>query len=371
MEGIAGFLDSLIGGVDLTFFSMAVGGLIWGVIILKPWVSSLHNDKALLNKCIKLIYIGFYALVITQSIKIILKLWLMTATLGRWPLADLMQTVQFQAGCFRILFALILALYIKKVLTLNTNSKKHWTRAILLTIPLVCSSAWLTHAASRLESSEILMFLSVLHQLAAAIWIGGIFQLLLLWKLTKEDKVNNDYWPTFLWHFSALGICSVIALVASGVAISFHYFDSFNGFIGTGYGNLLLVKVLMLTVALSFAVANRKAVQQYFLDKNTCSLLYRVPHYIEAETLILVTILFTAASLASQPPAIDIPFLTADWEEVLHTFSPRIPRMTSPTHAALLAGKRGVPLLSDKFLPLLQQHGRTTTIISLELSSPL
>jgi putative copper resistance protein D len=55
----------------------------------------------------------------------------------------------------------------------------------------------------------------------------------------------------------------------------------------------------------------------------------------------LVILLFTAASLASQPPSIDIPHLTAAWQEVLNTFAPRIPRTTSPTHEALIAGEAG------------------------------
>ncbi|MCK5664704.1 MAG: CopD family protein, partial [Thiotrichaceae bacterium] len=335
MKGLANFLDSLTGGVDLTFFSMAFGGLLWGLFILKPWVSSPHNNEVLVKRCIRLIYIGSYALIITQLCKIVLKLWLMTATLGRWPLADLVHTLQFQASCFGIIFALLLTLYVNSALKHHIYSKRHWIQASLLALLLACSGAWLVHGASRLENSEILMFLTVLHQVAAATWIGGIFQLLLLWKLTRQSICNSELWPILLWRFSTPGIIAVITLVASGLIISLHYVDSLNGLIGTEYGNLLLVKILMLAVALSFATANRKAVQHYFLDNNRHSLTYQVPHYLEAETLVLITILFTAASLASQPPAIDIPFLTADWKEVLNTFTPRIPRTTSPTHEAL------------------------------------
>lgn len=133
---------------------------------------------------------------------------------------------------------------------------------------------------------------------------------------------------------------AVAGILASGIPMALGYITSWNGFIGTGYGNILLVKILLLAIALGFAWLNRSAVSQYYaVNKQT--VFNRVPYYIEAETFVLITLLFTAASLASQPPAIDIPELTATWGEVLHSFSPRIPRTTSPSQAALLAGEAG------------------------------
>lgn len=123
--------------------------------------------------------------------------------------------------------------------------------------------------------------------------------------------------------------------------MGFKYIDTWNGFIGTGYGNLLMVKIMLLAIALGFAWLNRTAATAYLNTGKVFSLFTRVPHYIEAETLVLITLLFTAASLASQPPTIDIHNLTATWQEVLHTFTPRMPRITSPTHEALIAGEAG------------------------------
>ena len=134
MEGLADFLDSLIGGVDLSFFAMAIGGLFWGLFILKPWVSSPHNNEILVKKCIHLIYIGSYALIITQLFKLALKLWLMNTTLGRWPLADLMQTTHFHAGFLRIIFALILTVFVNTALKHHIYSKKHWNLALLIAL---------------------------------------------------------------------------------------------------------------------------------------------------------------------------------------------------------------------------------------------
>lgn len=341
MEGIADFLDSLIGGVDLTFYSLAVGGLFWGILILRPWDPKGSYNNKLLAKSVRLTYLGAYTLVITQLAKIILKIWLMTATLDRWPFPAFAHTVQFQAGLVRAFFAAALAYYIHRWLRHDFRSKQYWLTGLLLALPMIVSGAWLVHGASRLEDRGLLMFFTVLHQMSAAVWIGSVFQLLSVWRLKKQNQINEELWPALLWRFSPMGIVAVLALLASGIPIALHYIDSWNGFIGTGYGNLLLVKILMLIIALTFAAMNRRAVHDYFLTSNSHVITRRVPYYIEAESLVLVTLLFTAASLASQPPAIDIPHLTATWQEVLNTFAPRIPRITSPSHEDLLAGEAG------------------------------
>jgi len=341
MEGIADFLDSLIGGIDLNFYSMTVGSLVWGTFVLMPWKHADQFNHQLINLATRLAFVGALALVVSQLSKIGLKIWLMTATLEYWPFPAFAQTVQFQAGLVRAGAALLLAFYIRYYLIRNHHSLRHWLGGLLLALPMIISSAWLVHGASRLQDREILMVLTVFHQVAAAIWIGSIFQLIAVWRLQKKYQFNAEIWPLLLWRFSPLGIVAVVFILLSGVPIAFHYFDSWNGFIGTGYGNLLLVKILMLIIALYFAQTNRKAVHDYFLGLDSRTVFSRVPHYIEAETLVLVILLFTAASLASQPPAIDIPHLTAHWQEVLQTFAPRIPRIQSPTHEALLAGEAG------------------------------
>ncbi|PKM12228.1 MAG: copper resistance protein [Gammaproteobacteria bacterium HGW-Gammaproteobacteria-3] len=341
MEGIADYLDSLIGGVDLAFYSMAIGGLLWTLLLLRPWQKLRVYTDALIDKSINLTYFGAYALIISQVLKIVLKIWLMTATLERWPFPAFAETMQFQAGLVRAVFALGLTVFIRYSLKTHKYSQKHWLIAAAIAAPLVISSAWLVHGASRLEDRRLLMTLSVFHQLGAAVWVGGIFQLLALWGLTKRKQIAADLWPELLRKFSKLGMAAVALLVATGLPVAFYYIDTWHGFIGSGYGNLLLVKILTLTLALGFAWLNRKTARDYFVTRNGHALMYRVPYYIEVETLILIAVLFTAASLASQPPAVDIPHLTASLQEVLNTFAPRMPRYTSPSHEALLAGEAG------------------------------
>lgn len=336
MAGIADFLDSLIGGFDLICYALAIGSLFWAIFLLKPWEEK--NYTPLLNeKTIALIYKGGFWLAGAQLFKIVLKIWLMTAILEKSPFPEFAETTQFIGGLIRAVLILILASYVYYFLKNNPKSKTLWYRTGLISVPMIISGAWLVHGAGRFENQTTLMVLTVIHQVAAAAWIGGVFQLLNVWTLVKSHQLSTDAWGRLLRQFSILGIVSVAVILISGVPLALQYIDSWNGLVGTGYGNLLLVKIILLGIALYFANLNRTASH----ENDNYALKFYVPHYIEAETFVLITLLFTAASLASQPPAVDIVNLTASWQEVLNTFAPQIPHLNSPTHTDLIAGEAG------------------------------
>ncbi|MCK5353686.1 MAG: copper resistance protein, partial [Methyloprofundus sp.] len=181
MEGIADFLDSLIGGVDLICYSLAIGGVLWGLFVLRPWEEIDHQAKAhgiLADKTIRLIYKGAFALAIVQLLKIILKVWLMAAILDRWPFPEFASTTQFIGGIIRMMLALLLAIVTYAYLRKQANSYKHWLNTALVATLLIISGAWLVHAAGRFDYRIALMSLTTVHQVAAAAWVGGIFQLI-------------------------------------------------------------------------------------------------------------------------------------------------------------------------------------------------
>jgi copper resistance protein D len=341
MEGIADFLDALLGGIDLTSLALAVGSICWGLFILKPWRRYRNDEAVIVHICVKIIYMGSFTLASVQLIEVAVKAWLIAETLGRSPFPAFADTIQFQAGLSRALFALLLALFARLSLKRNPHSSAHWSIALYLVVPLVVSGAWLVHGAGRFDYRVALMALTVLHQLGAAIWLGGIAQLLGIWRLKQHNSAIADLWPALLARFSSLGFAAILLLLTSGIPLAWTYINSWTGLFGTGYGNLLVVKIWLFLIVLGFAMLNYRAAKRCRAFGFCADVNQRVPYYIEAETFVLIGILFTAASLSSQPPPVDIPDLTASWSEVINTFTPRIPRFTSPTHDALIAGEAG------------------------------
>ncbi|MGR8934666.1 MAG: copper resistance D family protein [Gammaproteobacteria bacterium] len=341
MEGIADFLDSLVGGVNQICYCMAIGGIIWGLFVLRPWNDTkLYNVKHL-ESTVALTYQGTVALAVTQAFALFLKIWLMAATLEIWPFPAFAHTLQFKAGMTRLILTVVLAFYIKLQLRPQAASQHYWQLTGLIALPVIISGAWLVHGAGRFNDREQLMLFTVLHQVAAAAWIGGVFQLLNVWRLHRHDEIASNLWPTLLRRFAATGIAAVSALLLTGLPLAFKYIDTWNGFLGTGYGNLLLVKILLLGIALGLAFLNHRGAIEYQTQGSQSRLYKQIPYFIQAETFVLISLLFTAASLSSQPPAVDIHDLTASASEVLNTFAPRAPRISSPTHEALLAGEAG------------------------------
>ncbi len=340
MEGIADFLDALISGVDLIFFALTVGTVLWSWLVLQPWQHDGY-ETILLKKTVQLFTLGALGLAACQLLTLMLKAWLIAMTLAISPFPAFTHTLSFQAGLSRFFFTTLLLVYLPASLQKHPDSQRYWAIAGILILPIIISGAWLVHAVGLFTSKMLFMSLTIAHQIGAAAWVGGILHLLNVWRLHKNQYISADKWGVLLKRFSKLGGVAVLLLLLSGLPMAWHYVPNFNGLVGTGYGSLVLVKIMLLSIALGFAALNRQAIRQALYADKPFSLYQRVPFYIEAETFVLITLIFVAASLASQPPALDIPHLTATWQEVVTMFAPRIPRTTSPSEAALLAGEAG------------------------------
>jgi copper resistance protein D len=337
-QGIAQFLDGWAGGLDLVCHSIVVGSLLWGVAVLRVWREPEKVETLVLQRCVAWLLAGACGVAAVQALKIVTKAAVLASTLGELPWQAYAHTVQFRAGALQFALATALAFFAWR-LCHEPAKRKKWASVIGLTIPLIVSGAWSGHAVGRLERPELLMTLTTLHGLAAATWVGGVSQLLLLWRLRRRSAAIELFWPVALTRFSALGIGAVSLLLATAVGLAWEYVGSWQGLFGTGYGTLILVKAFLLAVTLGFAYLNFRAGRRWLGGHRASEVITRVPYYIEAEIFLLLSTLFVAASVSSQPPSVDIPNSAARASEVVEMFMPKRPRLASPTHEALLAGE--------------------------------
>jgi putative copper resistance protein D len=192
--------------------------------------------------------------------------------------------------------------------------------------------AWLVHGAARLDARAVLMSCTMLHQVAGAVWAGGLAHLLAAWSLARRSPALEASWPTLLTRFSRLALACVAAAVLTAAPLVWTYVGSWAGLVGTGYGSILAMKLVLIGAALFLATANRRALRHARAGADG-ELRATVPFLVEGETLLAVLILFTAATLASQPPAVDVVEERATWAEVVRVFAPKRPSLRTPSIA--------------------------------------
>src|SRR5262245_1107696 len=208
VQGIANFLDDLTGGIALLGLSILVGGLLWSAVVLHVRSDAERIGAAVLQRCIMLLCFGAWTLAAAQAVKLLAKATVLATTVGELPWAAYAATVQFQAGIARLVLAAGVA-WAAARLSRRPSSRANWVLVIGLTVPLVASGAWLVHAVVRFEDRAPLMAITVVHQLAAAVWVGGVVQLLALARLRRSDAAAARFWPLAVTRFAALGIGAV------------------------------------------------------------------------------------------------------------------------------------------------------------------
>ena len=117
--------------------------------------------------------------------------------------------------------------------------------------------AWTGHAASTVGIVGYLhLAADALHILAAAVWIGGLVSLILFLSIVQHNSS-----PSLARHavgrFSTMGIISVAALILTGVTNTLILVGSVRGLLATEYGQLLMIKLAVFALMLTFAGVNR------------------------------------------------------------------------------------------------------------------
>jgi putative copper resistance protein D len=330
---LAGFLDVLLSGVSLIGLSAAVGGVIYVLVVVRPLSARSPLAEAAVRRALKLVVIGSLAIAISTALLVLLiHPWALADSLGRWAIREFLTTDFAQASLIHSVLALGLAAVAFGILR-NPARRAGWAMAALFALLLMAQGAWLVHAVSRLEGRESLMAVTVLHQLGAVAWAGGLIHLAgfgLLWRRTPGIDPEG---PRLLARFSAVALVAMCLVLGPGLYLSWGYIGDWTALIGTGYGVMVLTKVLLLIAALILGALSFVLLR----GRNKEIIAARVPAFIETEVGIGIALLFAAASLTSLPPAADVVADRAAPSEVVSRFVPKMPRLSSPHVNDLLA----------------------------------
>jgi copper transport protein len=154
------------------------------------------------------------------------------------------------------------------------------------------------HSAADAGSSWLSELADWVHLGAAALWIGGLVQLVaVVWPAAPERRRE-----AFL-RFSRLATVLVALLLAAGTYLSVLRLPHVHDLWGSGYGRVLLVKLGLVAVALLWGAVHRFVAKPLVERGPSSLLLVRLPRSLLGESVVGMTVLLAAAVLVdSKPP---------------------------------------------------------------------
>jgi len=307
------FFSVVLRAGTLVFQSALLGGVVFGLWVARvsPEVSS-ESIRQVQRSTWRLLRVSAVGLAVMQLLYLYVNSAVLMAT-AEIGFAAVIGANFFISGCIVLTAALVTVVF--------AGSRKNVAEWLLplLAIVIMGASVMTNHAASRLAGRPLLITLSCIHEVAAGFWIGGL-PFLVLGLYRAKDLTTRWYMTE---RFSRVALVSVGALVISGAAMSVVYIGSWAAAIGTAYGVMVIAKATMLGALLLLGGVN------FLLIRNSSSesALPRLRRLIEAEVGIGVTVILTAASLTSQPPAVDQINETVTLKQIYQRFKPTVPRL--------------------------------------------
>ena len=331
------FLSVVLRAGTLVFQSLLLGGVLFVLWVARSSPAAAPDSIARIQKSSwSLLQISAVGLAVVQLLYLYVNSAVLMAT-AEIGFDGVVGANFFISGCIVLAAALVTAI----VASGNKNIAK-WALPMLAVI-VMGASVMTNHAASRLEGRPLLIAVSSIHELATGFWIGGLPFLVL--GLFRAKDLTTQWYVTE--RFSRLALISVGFLVLSGTIMSVIYIGSWEAVVGTAYGVMVLAKATMLGALLILGGVN------FLLLRNSTkeNALPRLRRLIEAEVGIGITVILTAASLTSQPPAVDQVSDTVSLQQIYQRLRPRLPRLTYEYVAEAAAPNPGAEASSSAATP--------------------
>lgn len=180
------------------------------------------------------------------------------------------------------------------------------------------------HAAA--EGGLLFAAIDWLHLLAVAAWVGTLPGLLLLANKSHGSRGSRALLGEALRRHSRLALVAAPIVALTGIANSPLVLGGARGLVGSSYGNVLLAKVVLFSIAVGIGAAN------YFLIRGRS--FGRVARLVAVELVVGALAVVAASSLVTtQPAAGRVPVLTHTAIGALHLYGEA---GASTVHAAII-----------------------------------
>ena len=311
------FVTVVISAATLAFQTLTIGGIAFLTWVLR---ASGEESAGLVRACLRWVRWLAAGLAVMLGAYVAMNVFVLIVSTGI-SLREAMGANLVYAAGISMAGAVSIAV-------LSSAKKGRSGAALLPSAGLVLLGAMLTsHAMARMDNRLPLAVLTVLHQAATAVWIGGLpFLLLVLYRGESPGFLRET-----TQRFSRLAFVSVCVLGAAGLWLAVVYVGSWSALYETAYGAMLSSKLLLFGLLVSLGAVNFYTVRAS--HGNEFSGMKRVRCFCEAEIGIGLSVLLAAASLTSQPPSADETSDRLTMKEIAARMWPKWPGFTTPSLA--------------------------------------
>jgi copper transport protein len=169
-----------------------------------------------------------------------------------------------------------------------------------LSLALLIATALTSHSAA--TAGALGVTADLLHELSAAVWVGGLLMLTLTLLALRgsplEPGLRAQLGGEAVARFSGLAAVGVGVLLSTGLLLGWQQVQSWSGLLLTNYGRNLAIKLIFVLAALGLGAYNAVGARGRAANPNG-----RSPAWIALESIVAAAVIFAAAVMTDLPPA--------------------------------------------------------------------
>ncbi|MEN3349598.1 MAG: copper transport protein [Bradyrhizobium sp.] len=236
-----GVLHALVWLARLALYLGLFAGV--GGVFFAAWISHGPAGERLIMWSLKIGLVGAIASLGLQGVDLLNLPLTGLLTWAAWATA-------ISTSLFWAILLAIAAMLIAAIAWRSPSIASSWRRTATAMICVGLSLAVSGHAAT--ASPQWLTRTALfIHGVGLAYWMGALAPLAVLAWQRKDSLLR------VLRNFSTLAVPVVALIALSGLVLAFVQLESFRALLDTGYGNILLLKLVLVSLLLVFAALNR------------------------------------------------------------------------------------------------------------------